>query len=151
MHVPKIRPLGQHSAPFIKKAKKTKKLTICKVNSAPFRTFFYKIWKNFTTDFLENKNYLFAPFELPDRKSARCSLPAGPVRQGTEGGPVQEPPAQGQVGMGGGEARSEQLTPESSVDSWNWKEGRAGVIQTKWRTSVVGERFYEAILASPHP
>ena len=48
----------------------------------------------------------------------------------------------------GGEARTEQLTPESSVDSW--KEGRAGVIQTKWRSSVVGERFYEAILASPH-
>ncbi len=26
----------------------------------------------------------------------------GPVRQGKEGGPVQEPPAQGQVSMGGG-------------------------------------------------
>ncbi len=79
-----------------------------------------------------------------------CSLPAGPVRQGKEGGPVQEPPAQGQVGMGGGgEARTEQLTPKSSVDSW--REGRAGVKQTKWRCSVVGERFYEAILASPHP
>jgi hypothetical protein len=67
-----------------------------------------------------------------------------------EGGPVQEPTGSrsGRYG-GGGEARTEQLTPESSVDSW--KEGRAGVIQTKWRCSVVGERFYEAILASPHP
>jgi hypothetical protein len=77
-----------------------------------------------------------------------CSLPAGPGRQG-RAGQYGSPPAQGQVGMGGGEARTEQLTPESSVDSW--KEGRAGVIQTKWRSSVVGERFYEAILASPHP
>ncbi len=48
--------------------------------------------------------------------------------------------------MGGGEARTEQLTPESSVDSW--KEGRAGVIQTKWRSSVVGERLK---LSSPAP
>ncbi len=56
-------------------------------------------------------------------------------------------PAQGQVGMGGGGGT--YGTAESSVDSW--KEGRAGVIQTKRRCSVVGERFYEAILASPHP
>ncbi len=60
-----------------------------------------------------------------------CSLPAGPVRQGKEGGPVQEPPAQGQVGMGGGGGT--YGTAESSV--YSWKEGRAGVIQTKWRCS----------------
>jgi hypothetical protein len=69
------------------------------------------------------------------RKGGRASTGAPGSRSGRYGG--------------GGEARTEQLTPESSVDSW--KEGRAGVIQTKWRSSVVGERFYEAILASPHP
>ncbi len=52
----------------------------------------------------------------------------------------------GRYGGGGGGTYG---TAESSVDSW--KEGRAGEIQTKWQCSVVGERFYEAILASPHP
>ena len=56
----------------------------------------------------------------------------------------------GRYGGGGRHVRNSWLlTPESSVDSW--KEGRAGVIQTKWRSSVVGKCFYEAILASPHP
>jgi hypothetical protein len=32
-----------------------------------------------------------------------------------------------------------------------WKRVRWCEIQTKWRRSVVGERFCEAVLASPHP
>jgi hypothetical protein len=44
---------------------KAKKLTICIGNSAPLKTFLLQIWKNLTTDFLGNKNYLLAPFELP--------------------------------------------------------------------------------------
>ncbi len=64
-------------------------------------------------------------------------------------GPVQEPPRLKvrTVWGGGGVSRTEQLS-ECSV--YSRKEGRAGVIQTKW-CSVVGERFYEAILASLHP
>jgi hypothetical protein len=77
-----------------------------------------------------------------------CSLPAGPVRQGKEGGLVQEGSRSGRYGGVGGVGCT-YGTAESSVDSW--KEGRTGVIQTKWRSSVVGERFYEAILTSPHP
>ena len=80
-----------------------------------------------------------------------CSLRAGPVRQGKEGGPVQEPPAQGQVGMGGGEAGTEQL---SAVLSIQLERGafwcNTDKMAVQW-CSVVGERFYEAILASPHP
>ncbi len=70
---------GPTFGPFYKKANKAKKLTICIGNSAPFRTFLLKNLEKFTTDFLENKNYLLAPFELPGRKSARCS----PVLQET--------------------------------------------------------------------
>jgi hypothetical protein len=54
--------------------------------------------------------------------------------------------AQGQVGMGGGVARMEQLRAQLQLE-----RGHAGVIQTKWRSSVVGERFCEAVLTSPHP
>jgi hypothetical protein len=46
--------------------KKAKKLTIGVGNSAPFRTFLLKNLEKFPTYFLENKNYLLAPFELPD-------------------------------------------------------------------------------------
>ncbi len=76
---------------------------------------------------------------------------AGTARNGGRAGQYRSPRLKVRSVWGGGEARTEQLTAEISVDSWNWKEGRAGGIQTKWWTSVVGERFYEAILASPHP
>jgi hypothetical protein len=43
-------------------------------------------------------------------------------------------------------------TTESSV-SMQLERGYAAwcEIQTKWRSSVVGERFCEAVLTSPHP
>ncbi len=55
--------------------------------------------------------------------------------------------AQGQVVGGGGDARTEQLRSQYTAG----KRVRWCEIQTKWRSSVVGERFCEAILASPHP
>jgi hypothetical protein len=73
-----------------------------------------------------------------------CSLPAGPVRQGKEDGPVQEPPAQGQVGMGG-------VGTYGTADSWELsRQLERGACWCN-TDSVVGERFYEAILPSPHP
>jgi hypothetical protein len=73
-----------------------------------------------------------------------CSLPAGPVRQGKEGGPDREGSRSGRYG-GGWVARTEQLRAQYTAGkSVRWCE-----IQTKWRSSVVGERFCEAVLASP--
>ncbi len=48
---------------------------------------------------------------------------------------------------GGGCTYGTAVSWRSSV----WKRVRWCEIQTKWRRSVVGERFCEAVLASPHP
>ncbi len=74
-------------------------------------------------------------------------FPAGrAVRQEKQGGPVQEGSRSGRYGGGGGGvARTEQLRAQyTSGKRVCWCE-----IQTKWRSSVVGERFREAVLASP--
>ncbi len=74
------------------------------------------------------------------------SVHCRPGRNGKERRAGQYRRAQGQVGMGGGGvARTEQLRAQYTAG----KRVRWCEIQTKWRSSVVGERFCEAVLASP--